>query len=503
MQRVCLIILDGFGVDAPGKGNAIAQANAPFLQKLFQQAPQAKLLTHGEAVGLPEGTMGNSEVGHMTIGSGRIIRQDLSRINHEIKTGQFFENPVLLDAIRAKGRLHLIGLLSDGGVHSHIDHLLALLEACKKTGKKDVSVHAILDGRDTPPGSAKEYLAQLEVKMRDLGVGTIASVSGRYYAMDRDNRWDRVQKAYNCMYGEGETASSAGEAFQTSLDAGVTDEFMLPKVVDASACIRDGDHCLFFDYRADRMRQISAAIGLPKFDSFERNKPVVNCSTFSRYEESYPFAVLFPKQSLHHLLADVVADQGLSQLRIAETEKYAHVTYFLNGGQEQVRKNEERVLIDSPKDVATYDLKPEMSLPAVAKELVARLKSGQHDFIVSNFANADMVGHTGVFAAAVKAVEAIDMHLKEVVETAHREGYFVFISADHGNIETMFDSAGNAHTQHTLNPVPLIALPPGNDIFNHKDIHLRDGNLSDIMPTILGVMNIKPPGEVTGHNLLA
>lgn len=496
MQKTLLVILDGFGIASAGKGNAISQAKAPFLQKLFQHTACAKLWTHGEAVGLPAGTMGNSEVGHMSIGSGRVIWQDLSRINREIREGSFFENPELVALLKAPGKLHLIGLLSDGGVHSHIDHLRAILKASDAFPDKEIVIHPILDGRDTPPGSAEKYLEALDSWK---GRARIGSISGRYYAMDRDHRWERVEKAYRAMCGLGPKTATPNDwrgALQDSFAREVTDEFFEPLTIDPAACLAAGDACLFFNFRADRMRQLVQVIAGASFAEFERPVTGLRAATFSRYQEDFPFPVLFPKQDIKQILADVIADNGLKQLRIAETEKYAHVTYFLNGGQEQVRKNEERILIDSPKDVATYDQKPEMSLPEVARSLVKEIQSSKHDLIISNFANADMVGHTGNFRASTLAVQAIDRYLKEVVDVAHAQGYFVFISADHGNIEEMIDQKGNPHTQHTLNPVPLFALAP-----DERKLQLHEGSLCDIMPTILTTMNLPVPEACTGESL--
>jgi 2,3-bisphosphoglycerate-independent phosphoglycerate mutase len=507
--RALLIVLDGFGIGKDSPFNAISNARMPFYRDLLAKYPHSQVITHGEAVGLPPGVMGNSEVGHMTMGAGRIIYQDLSRISRAVQTGEFQANPVLRKTIEAgRGRVHLMGLLSDGGVHSHIDHLFALLDlACELRATK-IGVHAFLDGRDTPPDSAKGYLEQLlaHPALRS-GTAELASVSGRYWAMDRDKRWDRVARAYATMTGQAAVAAGGAlAALERSHAAGKTDEFVEPALLSPEAAMRDGDSVIFFNYRADRAREISAALTEPEFTEFDRGRGF-RPSAFAgmaQYDEKLTHVgVAFGPQNLDHILAEWLEERALRQFRVAETEKYAHVTFFFNGGREKPFTGEERVLIASPKDVATYDLKPEMSAYAVAETAARRLAARTDHFMLMNFANADMVGHTGNYEAAVKSMEALDQCLAQVVGAAQAAGFHVLITADHGNAEEMRDHQHRLHTQHTLNPVPAIWVAPGTAIApKSARLRLRDGGLQDMMPTLLQLMGLPVPAEVTGRSLL-
>jgi len=516
-EFVTLVILDGFGYEPKKEGNAIALANTPFWDYLWNTYPKGLLKASGEAVGLPEGQMGNSEVGHMNIGSGRIVWQDIVRITKSIENETFFENPVIKKAIRTakeKGtKLHLIGLLSDGGVHSHIKHLFALLEAAKKEGLEKVCVHAILDGRDTPPKSAKVYLEELLKKIKELGVGKVATLGGRYYYMDRDKRWDRTQEAYNCMVlGEGNVKNDPIEALLLAYERGETDEFVKPYVISKDCLVEDGDVLFFFNFRADRMRQIVSALGKEDFEGFSRKKVVKPSyvATMTLYDETFPFDVAFPPQDLKNVLGEVISDLGLKQLRIAETEKYAHVTYFFNGGKEEPFPLEERILVPSPK-VATYDQKPEMSALEVTDKVVEKIKTGEYKLIVLNYANPDMVGHTGDLNAAIKAIETIDNCLKRVVKTTLEKGGICIITADHGNAEKMVDENNNPWTAHTTNYVPFIVVKGSCGAYDvkrrkKKDVEIPSefngipviGILGDIAPTILHILGIDIPSEMTG-----
>jgi 2,3-bisphosphoglycerate-independent phosphoglycerate mutase len=457
------------------------------------------------AVGLPDGQMGNSEVGHLNLGAGRVVYQELTRVTKSILDGDFFTNPTLLDCIaRVKasgGRLHLSGLLSDGGVHSHNTHLYAFLELAKREGLTDVFIHCLLDGRDTPPQSGIEYLAQLEAEIARIGVGTIATVMGRYYAMDRDNRWDRVEKAYNAIVcGEGESRASAKEAIEQSYAAGVHDEFVMPVVVADNATLNDGDGFIFFNFRSDRAREITRALALDDFDGFERrNRPkLAGYVCLTEYDATFGLPIAFGSTELTNILGGVLTEAGLKQLRIAETEKYAHVTFFFNGGVETPFAGEDRALIPSPKEVATYDLKPEMSAGLVTDELLARLDSDIYDVIILNFANCDMVGHTGIEAAAIKAVETVDACAGRVVAKVREKGGAVLITADHGNAEQMQDDNGEPFTAHTTNPVRLILVDD-----NRKGTTLREGGrLADIAPTMLKMLGLPQPPEMTGTSLI-
>ncbi|HLO27387.1 MAG TPA: 2,3-bisphosphoglycerate-independent phosphoglycerate mutase, partial [Geobacteraceae bacterium] len=464
-----LMILDGWGINPRQENNAIAQAKTPNMIELCAAYPCTDIGTSGMSVGLPDGQMGNSEVGHLNIGAGRVVYQDLTRISKSIDDGDFFTNPVLLDCIArtkaAGGRLHLAGLLSDGGVHSHNTHLYALLELARREGMRDVFVHCLMDGRDTPPKSGADYLAQLEEEITRIGVGRIATVIGRYYAMDRDNRWERVEKAYAAMvYGEGAPFVSAGTAIEKSYLDGVTDEFVVPSVVAeggvAVGRVKDGDGFIFFNFRSDRAREITRTFTDSAFSGFERKAwpRLASYVCMTTYDETFGLPVAFGPEGLKNILGDVLSKAGLTQLRIAETEKYAHVTFFFNGGSEVPFPSEERVLIPSPKDVATYDLKPEMSAYPVTDELLKRLDEDKYDVVVLNFANADMVGHTGILPAAVRAIEVVDACVGRLVEKVRAKGGQVIITADHGNAESMVDENGGPHTAHTTKRAPLILV---------------------------------------------
>ena len=508
-KPVVLMVLDGYGLNDREEGNAIAMAKTPVMDKLMAECPFVEGAASGLAVGLPDGQMGNSEVGHMNIGAGRIIYQDLTRITKAIEDGDFFENKGLLKAMenckKNDSDLHLWGLLSDGGVHSHITHLYGLLEMAKKQGLSKVYVHAFLDGRDTPPASGKDYLVQLQEKMDEIGVGKIASISGRYYAMDRDNNWDRVEKAYDSLVkGEGVKATSAIKAMEESYANNVTDEFVLPTVVTSEdgtplSVVKKGDSVIFFNFRPDRAREMTRAFCDDKFTGFEREFIDLTFVCFKDYDETIPNkTIAFEKESIENTFGEYLAKCGKKQLRLAETEKYAHVTFFFNGGVEDPNVDEFRLLVNSPKDVATYDLKPEMSAPEVGVDLVEAIKSDKYDVIVINFANPDMVGHTGVIPAAVQAVERIDELVGEAVEAVKEVGGAMFICADHGNAEKMVDyETGEPHTSHTTNPVPFILVNAD------PSFKLREGGcLADIAPTLLELMGLEQPKEMTGKSLI-
>ncbi|MBI5485074.1 MAG: 2,3-bisphosphoglycerate-independent phosphoglycerate mutase [Deltaproteobacteria bacterium] len=505
-KPLLLMILDGWGINPNPAHNAVALAKTPNLTRLLSEYPHTQLRCSGMAVGLPEGQMGNSEVGHLNIGAGRVVYQELTRVTKSILDGDFFSNPTLLECIaRVKasgGRLHLAGLLSDGGVHSHNTHLYALLELARREGLTDVFVHCLLDGRDTPPQSGAEYLAQLETEIARIGTGKIATVMGRYYAMDRDNRWERVEQAYNAIVcGEGELRASAKEAIEQSYAVGVNDEFMLPVVVAENATVRDGDGFIFFNFRSDRAREITRAIALDDFSGFERHcwPKLADYVCLTEYDATFGLSIAFGSSELTNILGGVLADSGLKQLRIAETEKYAHVTFFFNGGVETPFPGEDRALIPSPKEVATYDLKPEMSAWLVTDELLKRLDQDLYDVVILNFANCDMVGHTGVEAAAIKAVEAVDACAGRVVARVRELGGAVLITADHGNAEQMQDENGEPFTAHTTNPVWLILV---DDI--RKETALRaGGRLADIAPTMLKMLGLEQPKEMSGESLFS
>ena len=493
--------MDGFGVEAPSAGNAVVNAPTPNLDKFFAQCPNSKLSASGLDVGLPDGQMGNSEVGHTNIGAGRVVFQDLPHISRDIESGVFFENPAYLEAMdncREWGSaLHLMGLLSDGGVHSHITHLFALLKMAKDQGLKKVYVHCFLDGRDVPPTSGKSYVEQLQAEINKLGIGQIATVMGRYYAMDRDKRWDRLQKAYDAIVcGEGPFMEDGAQAVQASYDAGVTDEFMVPVVCARDAQLRDNDSVIFFNFRPDRAREITRTLVDEDFTEVERKTGFIPvdfiCTT--EYDATMPnVTVAYPRQKLHKIFGEYISNLGLTQLRIAETEKYAHVTFFFNGGVEQVFPGEDRCLINSPK-VATYDLQPEMSAYEVTEEAVKRILSGNYDVIILNFANCDMVGHTGVYQAACKAVSTVDECVGKVVDATSKMGGVALITADHGNAERMVDTDGSPFTAHTTNLVPFCIVG--------ANVKLRSGRLCDIAPTMLDLMGLEKPAEMDGQTLI-
>lgn len=508
-KPVVLIVLDGWGINKNAEGNAISAAHAPVYNSLIKECPNTELRASGEAVGLPDGQMGNSEVGHLNLGAGRVVYQDSTRISKAIREGEFFKNPVLVSAMRSVkksgGALHLMGLLSDGGVHSRLDHVFAMFDMAKAHGVTDVFFHAFLDGRDTPPSSALGYITKLEDYLATLGIGRIASVSGRYYAMDRDKRWERVQKAYEALVaGEGIRKYSAIDAVKQSYENNKTDEFMLPTVILAPntnrplATINDNDTVIFCNFRSDRAREITQALTDPDFQGFKR-KLVPKLASFiclTTYDETFNLPVAFTPMRLTNILGGVLSKKGLRQLRIAETEKYAHVTFFFNGGEEPPFPLEDRILVPSPRDVATYDKKPEMSAREITEKLVESILSRQYGFILTNYANPDMVGHTGILEAAVKAVEVLDECLGRVLRTAQETGARVLITADHGNLEMMADSStGQPHTAHTVDPVPFIVAG--------EKVKLRDGGLlADVAPTVLALLGIEQPAEMTGRSLI-
>ena len=493
--------MDGFGLGPKYPGNAVENTPKPHLENIFKECPGCRLSASGLDVGLPEGQMGNSEVGHTNIGAGRVVFQDLPHISRDIDSGEFFKNPAYLEAMehcREWGTaLHLMGLLSDGGVHSHITHLVALVKMAKEQGLEKVYVHCFLDGRDVPPSSGKSYVEQLQAKLDELGTGRIATVMGRYYAMDRDKRWDRVQRAYDAIaLGEGIFEEDPAAAVQKSYDSGVTDEFMEPVVCAKGAQVRDNDSIIFYNFRPDRAREITRCFVDEDFQDVERKKGFVPvdfvCTT--EYDATMPnVTVAYPRQKLENIFGEYISKLGLTQLRIAETEKYAHVTFFFNGGVETVFPGEDRVLIASPK-VATYDLQPEMSAYQVTEEAVKRIESGAYDVIILNFANCDMVGHTGVYEAACRAVTAVDECVGRVVEATSRMGGVSLITADHGNAERMADEDGEPFTAHTTNLVPFYIVG--------ASVRLRDGRLADIAPTMLDLMGLEKPKEMDGETLI-
>ena len=508
--RLCmLMILDGWGIEANGDGNAVSQARTPTLDRLSAEYPTTRLRCSGESVGLPGGIMGNSEVGHLNIGAGRIVYQDLLRIDRSIEDGSFFRNEVFHSAMNAvkgnHGTLHLMGLVSDGGVHSQLAHLLALLDLAREAGVPRTCVHAVMDGRDTSPTAGEGYLTRVREHMDARGYGRIASICGRYWAMDRDRRWERVEAAYR-LYTEGEGVPETDpvEGVRKAYGRKETDEFIRPIVMTAPdrgpvGVIEDGDAVIFFNFRADRAREITAALTDPAFDGFERRRrpDIAAYATMTLYDESFSLPVAFPPVHLDGILGEAASREGIRQLRIAETEKYAHVTYFFNGGEETPFPGEDRVLIPSPRDVSTYDEKPEMSAPEVTEEVLARLRSKTYGMIVLNFANMDMVGHTGVIPAAVKACETVDRCVARIVEEVLGQDGAVVITADHGNAEKMIDDSGSPHTAHTLNPVRLILVDD-----RRKTVRLREGKLADIAPTMLAIMGIDKPEQMTGASLI-
>ena len=502
------MILDGYGLSEKTKGNAVAEASTPVMDKLMAEYPFVRGNASGMAVGLPEGQMGNSEVGHLNMGAGRIVYQDLTKITKSIQDGDFFENEALLAACenvkKNDSALHLYGLVSDGGVHSHNTHIYGLLKLAKRQGISKVYVHCFLDGRDTPPESGKEYVQELSDKMKEIGVGEIASVMGRYYAMDRDNRWDRVELAYNALVkGEGNTCEDAVEAVQKSYDDGKTDEFVVPAVITKDgkpvATIKDNDSIIFFNFRPDRAREITRAFCADEFDGFDRGERIhTTYVCFTEYDVTIPNKlVAFHKTEITNTFGEFLAANHMTQARIAETEKYAHVTFFFNGGVEEPNPGEDRILVKSPK-VATYDLKPEMSAYEVCDKLVEAIRSQKYDVIIINFANPDMVGHTGVEAAAIKAIEAVDECVGKAVDAIKEVDGQMFICADHGNAEQLIDETiGEPFTAHTTNQVPFILVNAD------QAYGLREGGcLADIAPTLIEMMGMKQPKEMTGTSLL-
>lgn len=504
MKRVLLCIMDGWGINTDCSKDATLVAKTPNMDRFYKEEKNIQIFADGEHVGLPSGQMGNSEVGHLNIGAGRVVYQDLTRINKSIKDGDFFTNEKFLNAVKHvkenNSALHMFGLVSTGGVHSSLEHILALIEFAKQQKLTKVYFHAFLDGRDTPPKSAVGFLETVEAKLKEAGLPQVASVSGRYYAMDRDNRWDRVEKAYNMLVlGEGNKANSAVEAVKASYEKDVTDEFVEPTVINVpNSRIEDNDAIIFFNFRPDRAREISKAINFEDFDGFTRKAVRKNLYyvTFKQYDASFPFPVAFEPQPLVNLLGEVLDKNGIKQFRTAETEKYAHVTFFFNGGIDEPNKLEKRVLINSPK-VATYDLQPEMSAPMVCDEVLKALDNKDYGFVLVNFANPDMVGHTGVMEAAVKACETVDTCVGKIVAKAKENDVAVVLTADHGNAECMEDKVTHApYTAHTTNPVPLFVMNAGN-------IELKEtGALCDIAPTVLDIMGIKKPEEMTGVSLI-
>lgn len=508
-KPVVLLILDGYGLSDKKEGNAIALADTPVMDRLEKECPFVKGYASGLAVGLPEGQMGNSEVGHMNMGAGRIIYQELTKISKAIEDGDFFRNEALLKAVdnckKKDSALHLMGLVSTGGVHSHLNHIFGLLELAKRQGLKRVYLHAFLDGRDTPPDSGRDFLRQVAEKMQELGVGEIATISGRYYAMDRDKNYDRVAKAYDAMTkGEGNGAASFIEVMDSSYKKEVFDEFVIPSVIEKEgkpvAAVKDGDSCIFFNFRPDRAREMTHCFCDDEFSFFARGERLkTEFVVFTDYDPLIPNKeVAFKKEEIKNTLGEYVASLGLHQVRIAETEKYAHVTFFFNGGVEEPNINEDRILIPSPKEVATYDLKPEMSCPEVTEKMTAAIRSGVYDLVITNFANPDMVGHTGVIPAAVKAIEVVDEMVGKVVEAVKEVGGQLLILADHGNADKMIDEeSGEPFTAHTTAPVPFILVNAD------PKYTLREGGcLADVAPTLLQLMELPKPQEMTGKSLL-
>ena len=496
-----LLIMDGYGLGRPDGDNAIHMAATPNLDALFSACPHTILSASGLDVGLPAGQIGNSEVGHTNIGAGRVVFQDLPRISRAIADGSFFENDAYLQAMRharaAGCGLHILGLLSDGGVHSHIEHICAILELAKRQGLRKVYVHAFLDGRDVPPKSGAGFVAALRDHCAALGLGSVATVQGRFYAMDRDKRWDRLQTAYNALVrGEGVPVPDPVRAVEASYAAGVTDEFMRPAVCDPAGCIRPGDSVIFMNFRPDRARELTWALtGQLPADAGMDVEPLDLCFVCTaQYDETLTLPIAFPPETIENTLGAYLSSLGLRQLRIAETEKYAHVTFFFNGGVEQPCKGEDRVLIPSPKVFPTYDLIPEMSAEAVTEECCRRIRSGEYDVVVCNLANCDMVGHTGVFPAAVRAVETVDLCVGRIVAAVREMGGLALITADHGNADCMLAADGQPHTAHTTNPVPLILAG--------ADAALRPGRLCDLAPTLLELMGYEKPAEMTGESLI-
>ena len=504
-KPMMLMILDGFGINENEKANAVKLANTPNIDKLMKTWPTTTIYTSGLNVGLPDGQMGNSEVGHTNIGAGRIVYQDLTRITKTIEEGDFFSIKEFSEAIenckKHNSKLHIMGLLSDGGVHSHIRHLFALLELAKRKDFDEVYIHCFMDGRDTPPASGESYITKLEEKIKEKGVGKIATISGRFYAMDRDKRWERVQKAYDAIVrGKGEKAVSAISAIEASYQKEVFDEFVVPTVIcngeEPVATISNNDSVIFFNFRPDRAREITRSLVDPEFDGFETEKLKLHYVCFKQYDETIPnVSIAFKPEALKNTFGEYVSKKGLTQLRIAETEKYAHVTFFFNGGEEKQYKGEDRILVPSPK-VETYDLKPEMSAYEVTDKVVEAIKSDKYDCIILNYANPDMVGHTGNLEAAIKAIEAIDECVQKVVDAVEEKNGMIIMTADHGNAEQMIDyKTGEPHTAHTTNPVPLVLI-------GAEGVKLKVGKLADLAPTMLDLMEIPKPEEMTGESLI-
>lgn len=510
-KTTMLMILDGFGFNPEKRGNAIAAARKPNLDTIFSKYPHTLLGASGESVGLPHGQMGNSEVGHLNIGAGRVVYQDLTRITRSISDGSFRRNQVLVQAMEnasGSGRsLHLMGLLSDGGVHSHIDHLYALIDMAKDMGVEQLYIHCILDGRDVPPRCAEKYISALEEYLEKADIGKIATVSGRYYTMDRDKRWDRVQKAYDAMTaGKGEKSLTAAEAVKQSYARDDGDEFVLPTVIgDGAGRVKDGDSVIMYNFRPDRAREITRALCDPDFSGFSRdvrpNDITYVCMT--EYEAGMPgVTVAYPPETIRNTIGSYLSGLGKTQLRLAETEKYAHVTFFMNGGVEKPDQGEERILIPSPK-VATYDMQPEMSAYILRDRAVEALESGKYDLIIMNFANPDMVGHTGVFDAAVAAIEAVDGCVGSICKAAVKTGANLIITADHGNADTMIDEEGNPITKHSTNPVPTAVITPPYDGSPDMTIRKEGCILADLAPTLLYLMGIEKPAEMTGSSIVS
>ena len=509
MKKAVLIIMDGFGIAPATPGNAITTANTPNLDALNAAYPHAQLMASGLDVGLPEGQMGNSEVGHTNIGAGRVVFQILPKMTKAIEDGDFFKNPVYVkcldDAVANDKPLHVLGLMSTGGVHSHLKHIFGMLDMAKQRGVKQTYVHCFLDGRDVAPTSGAGFVAELNEKCKELGTAKIATIQGRFWGMDRDKRWDRVEKGYNCIVcGEGNQDPDPVHAVETSYktwdEAGekyLTDEFMLPTVIAPEGVINQGDSVVFMNFRPDRAREMTWALNLPEFDGFERKKKVYPLSYVctAQYDENLTLPIAYPPEVIENTLGDYISSLGLKQFRVAETEKYAHVTFFFNGGVEKVCEGEERCLVPSPKEFATYDLVPQMSAEKVCDKVVEAIASDKYALIVCNFANCDMVGHTGIMDAAVKAVETVDACMGRIVaEVEKHDDVVLLVTADHGNADCMFDETGKVNTAHTTNPVPFIVC--------EKGVSVEDGRLADIAPTILSVMGLDQPAEMTGHSLV-
>ena len=508
-KKAVLIILDGFGLSSATEGNAIANANKPNLDRLFSENPCSTLSASGMDVGLPDGQMGNSEVGHTNIGAGRVVFQILPKMTLEVENGKFFRNPAYVkamdDAVSGGRALHILGLMSDGGVHSHLGHIFAILDMAKQRGVEKVFLHCFLDGRDVDPKSGAGFVAQLDKKCKELGNASIATIQGRFWGMDRDKRWDRVERGYNAIVcGEGEKDSDPVHAVEASYEtwdeAGekyLTDEFMLPTVINPEGVINQGDSVIFMNFRPDRAREMTWALNLPDFDGFDRKKKVYPLSYVctAQYDETLPLPIAYPPEVIENTLGDYISARGLKQFRVAETEKYAHVTFFFNGGVEKQTEGEDRCLVPSPKEFATYDLVPQMSAVAVCDKCVEAIASDEYDLVVCNFANCDMVGHTGIMDAAVKAVETVDTCMGRIMaEVEKHPDVTLLVTADHGNADCMFDANGKVNTAHTTNPVPFAVCMDG--------IELSNGRLADIAPTILKVMGLEQPAEMTGVSLI-